>query len=431
MIIKPKNSSTALDHNRNREVFQRAVHRFGAVPKSSIRQSVKKRAKRGRKCWAIDFAHPFPNLCRTADNRVRRFPKDQTRAGAEAKAEELWRECYIEAELALAECEPKIAEFITQTFWPRYPKKGKRGVLSPQTIRTYRNHLVLYILPRLGQYRFSEVTSLILEDFLGDMLSDDGLSPKYVNNIRGVVSLVFRKAHEWQETKHLIAVPSVVVPKRLPEYLTFGDKRRLLAAALDDFEYALFKFAMDTGARPGEVIAARRSDIKRDRAQVSIPRSYSDYTEWAIPDLRDGARNLPKRPGFKLPKDDEERFVPLSPGLDEALARIGDTDGLLFPVSLESLPDRLHAAMERAGIRKLPDGTPRTFRFYDLRHTFASHLALRGLPLQRIQKWMGHSSVTVTERYIHLRPTDDSEALALAHECDDAVRNILDDEQDT
>jgi len=37
-----------------------------------------------------------------------------------------------------------------------------------------------------------------------------------------------------------------------------------------------------------------------------------------------------------------------------------------------------------------------------LRHTFASHLVMRGVALAIVQKLMGHSSIVVTQRYAHL-----------------------------
>jgi len=41
-----------------------------------------------------------------------------------------------------------------------------------------------------------------------------------------------------------------------------------------------------------------------------------------------------------------------------------------------------------------------------LRHTFASHCVMRGYNLRQVQVWMGHSTITVTERYAHLAPTE-------------------------
>ena len=39
-----------------------------------------------------------------------------------------------------------------------------------------------------------------------------------------------------------------------------------------------------------------------------------------------------------------------------------------------------------------------------LRHTFCSHLAMRGAPAKAIQDLAGHQSIAVTTRYMHLAP---------------------------
>lgn len=42
---------------------------------------------------------------------------------------------------------------------------------------------------------------------------------------------------------------------------------------------------------------------------------------------------------------------------------------------------------------------------HTLRHTCASRLVQAGMELYRVSKWLGHSSITVTERYAHLAPS--------------------------
>jgi site-specific recombinase XerD len=52
--------------------------------------------------------------------------------------------------------------------------------------------------------------------------------------------------------------------------------------------------------------------------------------------------------------------------------------------------------MERAAVEQL--------RFHDLQHTFASHLAIRGVPLETIGTLLGHKDPKLTKRYAHLLP---------------------------
>lgn len=48
-------------------------------------------------------------------------------------------------------------------------------------------------------------------------------------------------------------------------------------------------------------------------------------------------------------------------------------------------------------LAKIPGATP-----HALRHTYASRLVTAGVPIRRVQKLLGHASVTTTERYAHL-----------------------------
>ena len=53
------------------------------------------------------------------------------------------------------------------------------------------------------------------------------------------------------------------------------------------------------------------------------------------------------------------------------------------------------------------------FRFYDLRHTYASHLAMRGVHIRALQELLGHKTLAMTQRYSHLAPEQLQNAVKL------------------
>ena len=68
--------------------------------------------------------------------------------------------------------------------------------------------------------------------------------------------------------------------------------------------------------------------------------------------------------------------------------------------------DWLEAAQRRAGLHVMGS-------LHKLRHTFCSHLAMRGAPPKAIQELAGHESLTTTLRYMHLSPSARDQAIDL------------------
>jgi integrase len=105
------------------------------------------------------------------------------------------------------------------------------------------------------------------------------------------------------------------------------------------------------------------------------------------------------------------RSVPMSDRLVRELKKwrlrtvFGDDDELVFahpelgaPLDRTKTTRRYQKACSKAGVRRV--------RFHDLRHTFATRLASRGVPLRTLQEYLGHADINTTQIYAHYAPSE-------------------------
>jgi len=150
----------------------------------------------------------------------------------------------------------------------------------------------------------------------------------------------------------------------------------------------------DAGLRRGEIIALEQADADYRRGQLSVARS-----DWC------GVVGSPK--GGKT------RRVPMTKRLAEALSAIRQLRGprMLYQREGERVTETtLRSWMERA---ERAGGLPVTGHIHRLRHTFCSHLAMRGAPAKAIQELAGHADLSTTMRYMHLSPASLNQAIQL------------------
>jgi integrase len=91
------------------------------------------------------------------------------------------------------------------------------------------------------------------------------------------------------------------------------------------------------------------------------------------------------------------RQIPLSKAAITALKALkrkaGKSDHVLPRITAESLSRAFLQDVARLGLRG---------SLHSLRHTYAAHLVMAGVPLRTVQVLMGHASFKTTERYAHI-----------------------------
>jgi integrase len=94
--------------------------------------------------------------------------------------------------------------------------------------------------------------------------------------------------------------------------------------------------------------------------------------------------------------DREIRTIPLTGRACGALGRLWKRGKLFEGVATDQIIMRRHKELcNRLGF---------DFRLYDFRHTYGSLMAMAGVDLMTLKELMGHSSITLTQRYCHPTP---------------------------
>ncbi|SEH52406.1 tyrosine-type recombinase/integrase [Magnetospirillum fulvum] len=335
--------------------------------------------REGSPFWFIEFTYK--------GHKVRQSSGMTKKRDAEER-ERLLRQELKEQILLGKVADMSLGEAIDRYYDGVIVPKGNKGVATRE----------LYALNQIRQglgasTSIAKLSARVLADYKDSLLAEKK-APATVNRYLATIKAILRKAKD--EWGTLAVVPTI---KLLPldnaryRWLTEDEEKKLLPVCAPHLR-DLVVFLMDTGARLREATLLIWTDVDLDRK----PRAAVRFMET---------------------KSGKPRGVPLSTRVEEMLRRLkaecpeGESRVFLYrPVGRGGVGDD-GTRRGKAIPFNNPFGTWDTARkrvgledvnLHDLRHTFASRLVMRGVPLLTVSKLLGHASIQMTMRYAHLAP---------------------------
>jgi integrase len=282
---------------------------------------------------------------------------------------------------------------------------------KPSSVETKEMILRLHLLPRIGHLRLDQITYAVIEDLkvaLANTTASNAerkesaakrdepgqrrLSAKTINNCLTVLRRLLVVAKKRGLIESVPEVEWLRVERPDFDFLDFEEAERLLDAAEGEWR-TLILVALRTGMRQGELRALRWQDVDLVAGRIFVRQNIV-------------------RGHVGSPKSGKPREIALGEEARAALKAhrhlrgplvFSDLDGHVLTKGEMKQP--LWRACRKAGLRLIG--------WHVLRHSFASHLVMRGAPLKAVQELLGHSTIQMTMRYAHLSPDVARDAVRL------------------
>ena len=246
------------------------------------------------------------------------------------------------------------------------------------------------IIPYFGDKKMSAITQKDMNEWILNLPGNAGISASTANKMLSMLNQMLRVAvYEGY-------IPSSPAENVRPLYE--NEKRRgtftpeeimkLFSSSWDNPNAYIAAFtAAFTGMRLGEIRALRKSRIMDD--SILVDSSWSD------------------KAGIKCTKSGKERVVPITRRMHSMLMQVssgmGDDELVFSRDGKTPYEDRrfslpLRKAMAKAGI----DYKGRNITFHSFRHFFNTQVVAAGISGDIVRNIVGHESVEMTDRYLHL-----------------------------
>ncbi|MGD9934607.1 MAG: tyrosine-type recombinase/integrase [Dehalococcoidia bacterium] len=291
--------------------------------------------------------------------------------------------------------------------------------VAPSTLARYTIATNRHLVPHLGSLQLSAVRPAHVQSLHATCLAE-GVSARTVTQHHRILSEALKHAVRWQL---IPANPATAIsPPRFERHemqtLSPTQVEHLLTTAEGTYLRPLVYLAVHTGARNGELLAVRWTDLDLEHGRLSITRTAQRIPGrgivFASPKTHRSRRPIALSATAVVILR-EHRAAQLEHRL--AVGPAWEDHGLVFcqPNGRPHEPGQVSKAFARLISRtQLPH-----VRFHDLRHTAATLLLSAGQNPKVVSERLGHASVNITlDTYSHVLPN-------LQREAADAMDRIL------
>jgi integrase len=257
-----------------------------------------------------------------------------------------------------------------------------RSAKSPSTIRFYTcKYKNLLEFPKLADAGLEQISHELVAKFIGHMLKQD-YERATVNHCLATLRKALRMAAKWRIIGSAPQIEMLTGANQSTYVLPKTDQERYLAEAPEHLaNYAAL--ALETGCRESELIQLLWEDIKWEpvgKATLGLVHVRGTKSKNSNRYL-----SLTRRARAVLKKQKDVSKC------GSVFVRVQDDTAQASYDSLNSAHSDTRAALN----------LPKEFKLHSLRHTFATRLGQAGADAFTIMKVMGHSSITISQRYVH------------------------------
>jgi integrase len=232
--------------------------------------------------------------------------------------------------------------------------------------RSYKSkkYFIDQLVERFGNIPLRDFNTRLVEQYQTERIQK-GNKPATINRHTACIKHMFTKAIQWDMVEEYVH-QKVKQVKQLEErnkrlrYLSEDESEKLIENC-DPHLKPIVVMALHTGMRKSEILLA---DTKNNEPrQIAVNKTLKAELD-------------------KLPQKIDGGYIFYDPRTDKPYRDIKKS---------------FATALKNAGIKD--------FHFHDLRHTFASHLVMKGVDILTVKELLGHKTLAMTLRYAHLSPS--------------------------